>query len=52
MFKQWVWVGRALPKSIILGMFNTLVVKGSLWTLKSVFARQRENVEYPDAAVS
>ena len=26
--------------------------RGSLWTLKSVFAYQRENAEYPDAAVS
>ena len=26
--------------------------RGSIWTLKSVFARQRENAEYPDAAVS
>ena len=25
---------------------------GSLWTLKSVFAHQHENAEYPDAAVS
>ena len=25
---------------------------GSLWTLKSIFAHQRENAEYPDAAVS
>ena len=24
----------------------------SLWTLKSVFARQRVNAEYPDAAIS
>ena len=35
---------------------NTLSLKsdkgGSVWTLKSVFARQRENAEYPDAAVS
>ena len=22
-FKQWVWVGQALPKSIILGMFKS-----------------------------
>ena len=29
------------------------MVKGSLWTLqKSVFVRQRENVDYPNAAVS
>ena len=26
--------------------------RGSLWTLKSVYARQRENAEYPHAAVS
>ena len=26
--------------------------RGSLWTLKSVFARQRENAEYPGASVS
>ena len=42
-----LWDGSKKP-----GSFRVKWSRGSLWTLKSVFARQRENAEYPEAAVS